>query len=52
MQIFFAILDCTVISGKIFLTPLNIQCTMVRRGDKTYLVILSYYNIFGLLGNF
>ena len=27
-------------------------CTMVRRGDKTYLVILSYYNIFGLWETF
>ena len=30
----------------------NFQCTMVRRGDKTYLVILSYCNIFALLGRF
>ena len=37
---------------EIWWASIQIQCTMVRKGDKTYSVILSYYNIFGLLGNF
>ena len=52
LQIFCSKIFClTRTAGRQILVHYK-QCTMVRRGDKTYSVILSYCNIFALLGSF